>query len=194
MAYKVFGNENPVTAELGSLTQGLGFPLRPVETFAASPIETIVLFAPSFVAQEPTGLDNPLQLTFGSPQSNVFIDLDANGLVTILQAGTYKFELRAAVGRTSVPGAAIILARSLINGVQLGNSLHANIPDLNTSLPLFAAFTRSFSVNDTWASEIMRSSTGIDSGGLYPETTAVSGWANSPSVQVVVTRLSVEAN
>jgi len=195
---KVYGASTDVTNSLGSILPGIGQELLPVE--GAGPFEitganvvyTPVLLAASFVDQQPVALDTPIQINFGAPQSNAFVDLDANGTLTFLTPGFYLLDLRGSLGRTTNPGAAVLFARSLWNGTQIGNSLHANIPDQETQIPFFAQVPRNAVANDTFEAQIMRSSLGINAGGLFTESTAVPGWNNSPSVQVTVQRVTIQ--
>jgi hypothetical protein len=48
-----------------------------------------VLTAASFVNQLPTDTVTPLQVNFGSAQSNDYIDLAADGTITFKQKGNY---------------------------------------------------------------------------------------------------------
>jgi hypothetical protein len=193
---KVYGADTPVTAELGLLLPGIGKTLVPIEGAAAlgpTPVGinyTVVLFAASFVNQSPVALDTPIQVNFGAPQSNAFIDLDAAGTVAFLQDGLYQIEVRATIGRATNPGNAIFLARSRLNGIQIGNSFHANLPNNQIQTPLFAATTVAASVNDEFTVQVARSSLGNNSGGLFTQSAGPLGWAASPSIQIVVTRIT----
>jgi hypothetical protein len=192
----VYGADTAVIAELDALVPGIGKAVIPIEGASAlgpTPVGityTPVLFAASFVNQAPVAVDTPIQATFGSAQSNAFIDLDALGTVTFLQAGLYQVEVRATLGRATNPGNAIFLARSRLNGVQIGNSFHANLPDNQIQTPLFAATTIAANINDEFSVEIARSSLGNNSGGLFMQASGPLGWNDSPSIQIIVTRIT----
>lgn len=195
MSVKVFGEDANLVTSLGSITQGIGKEFIPIEgtipTLGSDVqlVYTPVLLSASFVNQLPSGLDTPLQVNFGAATSNTFIDLDAAGNITFLQAGVYELSIRVTQGRETNPGAAILLARATLNGNQIGNSFHANLPNQNTSIPLAVTTNLTASVNDVFAVQVMRSSAGVDSGGLFAQA-GTAGWNNSPSAQATVTRVT----
>ena len=195
MSVKVFGEDANLVTSLGSITQGIGKEFIPIEgtipTLGSDVqlVYTPVLLGSSFVNQSPVALDTPLQVNFGAASSNAFIDLDAAGNITFLQVGVYEVSIRVALGRTTNPGAAILLARATLNGSQIGNSFHANLPDQDTNIPLSVQTNITASVNDVFAVQIMRSSAGVNAGGLFTQA-GTAGWNNSPSAQATVTRVT----
>ena len=193
---KLYGADSATVTELGSIYNGIGADVVPIEgtiPIVGSQVQltyTPVLLAPSFVDQIPSGLGVPLNITYGAAQSNAYIDLAATGEVTFLQSGLYLLEIRAAVGRASNPGTAILMARSLLNGTQLGNSLHALLPNQDSQQPLYASLRLSVNANDVFVTEIVRDAAGADFGGLYTEPASTAGWNNSPSAQITISRVT----
>ena len=84
---------------------------------------TNVLAAVDTTNQEPSGLDSPLQVTFGAAQGTATdpVMLDALGNITFNQGGLYLFNGYANFERQgSSGGVSVTLFRALINGVQSG--------------------------------------------------------------------------
>lgn len=190
--FKILGGTDPATNVVGQMTQGLGFPLREVDETATGGSVTVqqeeILRATSDTTQEPTATDTPLQLAFGGAQTTGVIDVDAAGTFTFQEEDEFTLRLRLNFGRTGNPGNAIIFARALINGVQIGNPVHAILDDGNFSVPATFEGIISSSVGDVMTIEIMRSSSGADAGGVFAEAAPLPGWLSSPSCLCLFTR------
>ena len=59
--------------------------------------------------------------------------LDAGGLITFNQGGRYTITTNLYLARTSNPGVSYMLTRGLIDGVQFGNPIVTELPDLNST-------------------------------------------------------------
>jgi len=160
-----------------------------VNSFAA----TNVLYAFSTVDQEPDGLDNPLQVTFGAAQNDSTdpVMIDALGNITFNQVGVYLFNGFGNIERQgSSGGVSVLLFRALIDGVQAGvvkgfelNTTGVMIPyEVTTVITIDTVGTVL-----TW--EILRDSSGVNQGGMYIHTTS-SSWDNVPSSQLSIYKLS----
>ena len=155
--------------------------------------ETEIFRAVSNVDQSPSGLDTPLQVTFGSGQSTTEFNLDALGELTVLVSGYYTLTLRLVFGRTGNPGTANLYARGLVNGTQSLASIFTKLDDANTSVSSLFTASGYFPASTTFTAEIMRASinSGIDAGGLHAEPSPLAGWLAAPSCSIAITRNNV---
>jgi len=193
--FKLLGSEEAPVSSLGNMTQGLGFPLRPVEAFAPLDIITVeAIRAFSIVDQEPTGLGVALQVILGAPQTTDTWDLSAAGAVTCLVEDEYVVTVKFQVGRRgSSGGLAQIYARVLINGIQEGASVHVILDSPDFEIPAFFSGDRHFLVGDILTIEIVRDTDGADEGGLQAGNPSVAGWNDSPSVSLLLERTTVSS-
>lgn len=149
-----------------------------------------VLSAFSSAAQTPVALDTPLQINFGSPQSNTDITLAANGTITFNTAGTFAITLLLRYGRTGGAGNAILLTRFLINDVQGLNTNSVSLPDATSITPFSVTLLFTVTAGTTFKLQLVRDSAGINNGGLTALTPSIAGWNVAPSATVVVTKLT----
>jgi hypothetical protein len=142
----------------------------------------------SYVDQLPTGVDTPLQLSFGSAQNDITDDvmIDSNGTVTFNTAGQYRFDMNAQYGRTNANNVSLIFYRFLINDTQEKPSLCAKLDNANIVIPYFVTCTFDVSAGDTLKMEIMRDSSGDNSGGVYTFDPVLAGWENAASTCIRV--------
>jgi len=190
--FKILGGTDPVNQSLGVMTQGLGFPLRDVEpSTAGGPVNVVVervLDANDFTDQEPSALGVPLQVTFGAAQSNAFFDLDALGNITVLSEDEFVWRARFVVGREGAGGESQIYIRSLVNGVQVGNSSHLIVDSPRVEIPVELEGVATLALNDVIAFQIVRDTDATNSGGLRAGNPSVAGWNPSPSARLTVDR------
>lgn len=140
-------------------------------------------------SQSPTAVDTPLQVEFGAGVVTADATLASNGLLTLNTPGDYIITLFLRFGRTSGAGAAILLNRFLINGVQGLNSNALKIGDQDTIIPFSTSLNvQSISGGSTFQLQIMRDSAGINNGGLFRVLPTVAGWNLSPSATIVVSK------
>ena len=159
------------------------------------------LRAASFVDQDPVGLGTPLQVTLGAPQSTAFFSVDAsltamsmcffsvdaNGAITCLAGDEYTFDLNFGVGREGAAGESQIYLRTLINGVQSGNSAVAIVDNSRIEIPVSFHGVLTLNTSDVLTIEIARDTDVDNSGGLRAGLPDI-GWNPAPSAQVVITR------
>jgi hypothetical protein len=145
------------------------------------------LRAASFVDQDPVGLGTALQVTLGAPQSTPFFSVDANGLITCLQGDEYTFDLNFGIGREGAAGESQIYIRTLVNGVQSGNSAVAIVDNARIEIPISFHGVLTLNTSDVLTIEIARDTDGDNSGGLRAGLPDI-GWNPAPSAQVVITR------
>lgn len=148
--------------------------------------DKVELGALNINAQEPSVANTPYQITFGTAQINDNLDLATNGTVTFKKAGNYYIELSLSFGRVGGAGEAILLSRTLVNDVQSGHTVFIHIDDSTDITPINIFKALHFNVGDTLKFEFYRDSTGTNSGGLYPQLSAI-GWATAPSSCLIIT-------
>lgn len=136
--------------------------------------------------QQPGTVDTPLQVEFGSLQSTTDIDLSAAGAITFKTAGKYIISPFFQYGRTGATGTSHLVNRYLVNGVQSGNSLAANIDNANTLVPWSSSIQFTAAANDVMTIEIIRDSAGNDSGGLFAYNPTLAGWNDAPCAAIQI--------
>lgn len=158
---------------------------------AAGVKEVEVLRAASSVPQVPSAVDTPLQLTFGAAQGSASdpVSINAAGLVTFNQAGSYAARIKLQNGRTGATGTSILLSRLLVNGAQLGSAAAVKMTQTDATTPTDSRVLLNVTAGATFAVQIMRDSAGSNFGGIYPHTAAVTAWGTAPSALLVVSHL-----
>lgn len=147
---------------------------------------TNVLAAVDTTNQEPSGLDSPLQVTFGAAQGTATdpVMLDALGNITFNEGGLYLFNGYANFERQgSSGGVAVTLFRALINGVQSGPTKGVELSGTGIMFPYELTLPIQVNAGDVLTWEILRDSSGVDAGGLYIHTNS-GPWSNVPSSDV----------
>ena len=163
---------------------------------APTPLQySLVLNAKETLALAPSGLDAPLQLTIGPAQLGPSdpVQLTALGEIRFNQAGQYMLFLQGLFERVgSSGGFALLHFRALINGVQSGNTQSIEINDTQTWTPYERTIPIYIATPGTDLTfEIVRDSTGVDAGGLYPASVSTPGWPSTPSFAVQVYKASL---
>ena len=146
------------------------------------------------LSQDPTGLgpSNAIPVEFGPAQgdSSDRIMMDANGMITVNKEELYRIRITLVFGRVGNPGVSELLFRITANGTQLGITVPQKISSGNvlnvyefdsiTSIPAGAAFVF----------EIMRDSSGNDSGGLVAGlvTADPGAWNDAPCARIFIDR------
>ena len=126
-------------------------------------------------SQEPTLVDTPLKIEFGAAQVTANIDLSATGDVTFKTARKYIIRTSFHYGRAGATGVSILYNRILVNGSQIGGSLSAKIDNANTLVPFSSTAIIDVLVGDIITFEIVRDSTGDNSGGIFIDNPTI-GW------------------
>lgn len=139
-------------------------------------------------AQNPVGLDTPLQVEFGAGSVTSAATLAPTGTLTFNIAGDYIITLFLRFGRTAGPGTSILLNRFLINGVQGLNSNAVKLPDQDSVIPFSTSLNITATAGMTFQLQIMRDSAGINNGGLSRILPTVVGWNLCPSATIVVSK------
>lgn len=151
---------------------------------------TQVLNGISTASQAPSALNTPLTVSFGAAQSNAVISLDAGGKVLFLQAGSYFINAYGSVERQGGSGGvAIVLFRAVLNGTQISATKAFHLDNVDLSIPYEVTIPFEANDGDTLWFEIMRDSSGVNAGGVYPHTN-LGGWSNVPSTQIQIWKLN----
>lgn len=147
-------------------------------------------FNPSTSA-EPSGVDIPLQIPLGNAQFTPSdpVMLANDGTVTFNEAGLYHVRVSTQYGRTGGAGEARLHARSLANGVQIGDTLSATLDAASTLIPLSVQSWVTVPAGTTFTYEVIRDSSGNNSGGLFAGPVSAAGWTDSPCASIRVERL-----
>lgn len=149
-----------------------------------------VLSSFSSASQNPSAVDTPIQINFGSPQSNTHVSLAANGTLTFNTSGTYAITLFLRFSRTAAGGQAILITRFLINDVQGLNSNGVSLPDATSITPFSTTLLFTVTAGTTFKLQLIRDSSGINNGGLASFTPTLAGWNVVPSATLVVEKLT----
>ncbi|MCW8842760.1 MAG: hypothetical protein OQK00_05030 [Rhodobacteraceae bacterium] len=143
-------------------------------------------------SQEPTAVDTPIQIEFGAAQntSEDPVMIDALGVLTFNEEGTYRLKVSLAVGRTGGAGVSELYARALVDGVQAGQSIHFKIGSSDEYLPYSDEAWLNIPAGTTVCYELLRDSTGNNSGGLFSGQPTLVGWNDNPNAAIRVERWS----
>lgn len=154
--------------------------------FAAS----LVLEGQSTSDQEPSGLDNILQVEFGPAQGGPLpnsASMDSAGTITFNEQGQFWVNVMANFERQGSSGGVTVTGfRALLDGTPIMNQTIAmDISSTGIMIP----YEHTFPVNGTQGSvltfEIVRDSSGVDAGGLYTHTMN-SAFDNIPSAAITI--------
>lgn len=158
---------------------------------AAGMKEVEVLRAPSTVAQAPTAVDTPLQLTFGGAQKTATdpVMINSAGQVTFNLAGTYAVRIKLQCGRTGATGTSILLSRLVLGGTQVGSPAAVKMTQTDATTPTESRVVMNPTAGQTFVVQIMRDSAGSNFGGVYPQVATVTAWGTAPSALLVISRL-----
>ncbi|AGF88247.1 hypothetical protein N275_gp46 [Salmonella phage FSL SP-031] len=158
---------------------------------AAGVKEVEVLRASSTVAQAPTAVDSALQLTFGAAQGTASnpVMINAAGLVTFNVAGNYAVRIKLQQGRTGSTGTSILLSRILLNGTQYGFLAAVKMENPNVIAVTESRVVLDVTAGATFSVQIMRDSSGNNSGGVVPQAATVTAWGTAPSTLLVISHL-----
>jgi len=141
-------------------------------------------------SQGPSTTDTPYQLEFGALQDSTHASLGVDGTMTFHTVGKYKVVLHAHFGRNSGTGQSLIFGRFMLEGVQVGHTVHASIADADVILPFTGSFEMQTSgVDDTMVFEMIRDSAGDNSGAVYYGNPTLAGWDNSPCATISITKI-----
>lgn len=158
-----------------------------IDELAVQP--TIVLSgASTATTQEPTAVDTELQVEFGPAQTFTDVSLAVDGTITFNTAGKYEVDFTAHYGRLGSTGVSLLLYRMLLDDVQYGVTMQSKVDNANVLMPYAQSFDIEVTAGQTLKMQIMRDSTGDNSGGLFAVSPTKVGWADAPTASVQVTK------
>lgn len=142
--------------------------------------------------QQPSATNSPIQLEFGAAQFSASdpVSIDALGALTINTAGTYRIKISLAYGRTGGSGTSELYFRALVNGTQAGQSIHAKVGSADVYLPYSDEAWLTLPAATVITYEMIRDSSGSNSGGLFTSNPVTSGWNDNPCAALRVERLT----
>ena len=146
------------------------------------------LSAFSGVNQNPSAVNTPLQITFGSAQTTTDVSISAAGVITFNTSGNYLIDIFLRFGRSTSTGNAIIMNRILKNGAQILNSNGLILSAATQTIPFSAAIPLTMAAGDTITMEVARDSSGTNDGGSFVISPTIAGWNIVPSATVVVNK------
>lgn len=188
----ITNNDKLIGTDYENNDETKNFTLGALANFFLSQIEaTLVLNAYSTVIQAPSALDTPLQVTFGAAQgsSSTPVMIDALGNVTFNEAGLYLINAYGSVERVGASGGtAILLFRGLLNGTQVTTTKAFHMDTPNVASPYEITIPFQVEAGDVFNFEIMRDSSGVNFGGVYPHT-VLGGWSNVPSTEILIWKI-----
>lgn len=145
------------------------------------------------ISQNPVGLDAPLQVEFGTAQGgiNTPLQMDASGNITVNEEGTYYLTITLQAGRTGASGVSLVYGRLLVDGLQSGGSVLAELDNANIIIPLQFNVVTPLTVGQVVTVEIYRDSVGNNSGGLIEGIPSLSGsgWGSAETASITASRL-----
>lgn len=147
-----------------------------------------VFGAYSSINQNPTAVNTPLQVVFGTPQTTPNVSISATGVVTFHTPGNYMMDIFLRFGRTTATGNAVILNRILKNGSQILNSNGVFMSAAAQTTAFSAAIPMVMSAGDTLTMEIVRDGAGANDGGLLIISPTIGGWSIVPSATLVINK------
>jgi hypothetical protein len=154
--------------------------------------ETLINLS-DFTNQNPTGLDAPMTVTYGPSVVNTpEISYDGAGTFTCNKTGTYDFRTVFQYGRTGASGTSELIGRVLLNGQQVSPSILGKITNSNDDIPAEFNFSLPLQENDTVIFQIVRDSTGNDSGGLITFTPTLLDWDDVPSATIIIYQYKIK--
>lgn len=145
--------------------------------------------------QQPSGTGevNAMQITFGPAVNDATdpVQLLADGTLRINEAGTYRIKVSFVLGRQGQPGVSKLRFRALINGVQAGLTVGADVDASNVAIPYSdeAWLTLPSGLDLTY--EAMRDSSGDNSGGIFEQIVTAAtapNWSDAPCCAIRVER------
>lgn len=181
-----------IGTEVGSNNETKNYTISSIASLLISQINaTLVLSGQSTVDQVPSGLDTPLQVTFGPAQGTGSspVQLLLDGSIVFNEAGLYLFNGFANFERQgSSGGVTVTLFRGLKNSVQVTPTKGVELDSTGVMIPYELTTPFEAIAGDVLTWEIMRDSSGVNGGGLYVHT-SLGGWSNIPSADIAIWKI-----
>lgn len=169
-------------------------PLYPFNPTKDTVIERVLTASSMATEQNPAGLgpSNAMQIEFGDGQGTISdpVMLTTAGEITLNETGFYRAKVTLVFGRDNNPGTSELLFRVRANGVQSGISVPQKISSADVLTVYELDAWVSAPAGTTFAFDVMRDSSGNNSGGLLAGTvTAEAGsWNPAPCATILIDR------
>ena len=145
--------------------------------------------------QGPTVLDTPHQITYGAALNSASdpVQLLADGSILINEGGSYVFTFGSTPGRTGSAGIAEMFLRILLNGTQIGDSVHIQLTDAEVLTNRSTTVSAALPIGTVVTVEMIREASGNNSGDLVAGLPSPGGWNAPASATVSVGRWVIPA-
>lgn len=157
---------------------------------SAFTVEEVINSTSTATSQEPGATDTILQVTFGAAANGPSdpAQIDVAGNITINQTGLYKISFYCNFGRTSGTSTSNLFLRRLVNGIQVGRSVAFVVTSTDILIPFEQSEFEVLTATDIITYEIIRDSTGDNSGGLLQGNPTPATWNDSPCAEFKLER------
>lgn len=153
-------------------------------------LEILLASSSASVDQQPSTTDSPLKVEFGSAMGSPSepIEMDALGNITFNQSDNYFIRVAVHFGRTGASGTSELRFRSVVNGSQIGETVGAKVGNSDEIIYLNVNIITKPEIGDVLHFEVMRDSSGNNSGGLFQLPVTPGDWSDAPSARILVQR------
>jgi len=144
--------------------------------------------------QGPTTTDTPVTINYGAAQPGSVISLAADGVYTFHETGTFNFNIYLQYGRTGAAGTSHLLFRSMLDPntgtyQPAGTTIPQYIANASDLKVLILTLPVAITVPETkLKQELIRDSSGNDSGDLVSHTPADPQFGICPCSQLIIWR------
>lgn len=159
-----------------------------VRTTAIEAGHTPLVTVESTVTQSPTGLGdaNKIQIVFDALATSTDVDISAAGVITFNTTGKYFMRFESHYGRAGSTGASLLVFRYKYNGAPQPEIHTAKLDNADIIVPWADSNIVNMTAADTVTMEILRDSTGDNSGGLVVTST---DWGTVPSCRLIIYKI-----
>jgi hypothetical protein len=145
------------------------------------------------LTQSPTGLGtaNTLQIEFGPAINTAAASLDATGVLTFNEAGTYRLKVILQFGRTGSSQTSVLMFRATDTlGNQVGDSVYERLDDADVTAYFESVGWLTVPAGTKLNFEVMRDLISNNSGGLigFIPTPDTGTWNPAPTASIMVDR------
>jgi hypothetical protein len=151
----------------------------------------VVLAGSSLAAsQEPLVTNSPITVEFGAASGGINdpVQIDSLGNITFNEAGNYILRIAVHFGRSGSSGTSELRLRSVINGSQIGETVGESITSSSEVKYISVSLQSSQEIGDVLHFELMRDSSGNNSGGLFQLSVNPLDWSAAPSARILIQR------
>jgi len=185
------------SATVGQVLTAVGDGTATFQNPALLPREFITedaLSSSSFTAQTVASTGDEKQIVYGAPAASPgnTMSIDASGNIIFNIAGTYHLTGFVSAGRSTNTGVTELAFSLRYNGTQVGATEIAKIDDNSQSLSVLSGsgiFT--VAAGDIISLHMLMVDDAGGVAGVYPTTVPNTGWSDSPSTRIAISKLGV---